>query len=133
MPVESAHWERAKELDFGVDMNLLNQVNVVFDYFHNKRDRILLRRGSWPQIMGYWNATPWSNIGKVDNKGFELSVNWRKNLTKDFHIDLRGNLTYNQNKYVYVDDPNYPYVWQTTTGKPLSRLTGYIAEGLFQG
>jgi TonB-linked SusC/RagA family outer membrane protein len=130
--VENAHWERAKELDLGVDMNLLNQVNVVFDYFHNKRDRILLRRGSWPQIMGYWNATPWSNIGKVDNKGFELSVNWRKNLAKDFHIDLRGNLTYNQNKYVYVDDPNYPYVWQTTTGKPLSRLTGYIAEGLFK-
>jgi TonB-linked SusC/RagA family outer membrane protein len=130
--VESAHWERAKELDLGIDMNVLDQISIVFDYFHNKRDRILLRRGSWPKIMGYWNATPWSNIGKVDNKGFELSINWKKNLTKDFRVDIRGNLTYNKNKFVCVDDPVYPYVWQTTTGKPLSRLTGYIAEGLFK-
>jgi len=76
--VENAHWERAKELDLGFDMNILDQVNVVFDYFHNKRDRILLRRGSWPKIMGYWNVTPWSNIGQVDNKGYEFSINWKK-------------------------------------------------------
>jgi TonB-linked SusC/RagA family outer membrane protein len=130
--VENACWERAKKFDFGVDMTLFNQLDVVFDYFHDRRERILLQRGSWPQIMGYWNSAPWSNIGKVDNKGFEISVNWKKQINKDLYIDLRGNYSYNKNKYVYVDDPDYPYVWQSTTNKPLSRTTGYIAEGLFK-
>ncbi len=52
-------------------------------------------------------------------------------MEKDWNVDFRGNFTYNQNEYKYVDEPNYPYVWQTKTGKPLNTLTGYIAEGLF--
>ena len=130
--VENAHWERARELDLGMDLNVLNRLDIVFDYFHDIRDRILLARGSWPAIMGCYGITPWSNIGKVDNKGYELSINWKNDFRKDFHLELRANLTYNQNKYLNVDDPVYPYVWQTTTGKPLSNTMGYIAEGLFK-
>ena len=47
-------------------------------------------------------------------------------------MDLRFNLTYNKNKYIYKDEPDYPYVWQSETGKPLSNTIGYIAEGLFK-
>ncbi len=130
--VENAHWEREKEWNIGTDMNVLNQFDVDFNVFHGIRDRILLKRGSWPNLLGYWGATPWSNIGKVDNKGFDLSVTWKNKIGKDFHWELRANLTYNKNKYLKVDDPAYPYVWQTTTGKPLSCLTGYVAEGLFK-
>ena len=130
--VENAYWERAKEFDFGADLHLFNQVDVIFDYYHNKRDRILMKRASFPEILGYGDAVPWSNIGKVDNRGIELSVNWQKKLTKDWSMDLRSNFTYVKNKYVYVDEPDYPYVWQTSTGKPLSRMVGYIAEGLFK-
>lgn len=130
--VENASWERAKKFDIGVDLNLFDQVSITFDYFHDRRDRILQKRGSWPVIMGYAHATPWSNIGKVDNKGFELSVNWKKEIIKDMFVDLRGNFTYTQNKYVYNDEPDYPYVWQTKTGKPLSCTYGYIADGLFE-
>ena len=77
-------------------MNLFNQLNIVFDYFHDKRDRILLKRGSFPRLLGYANAVPWSNIGKVDNRGIELAVNWRKKITNDLNMDLRFNLTYNK-------------------------------------
>ena len=130
--VENAHWERSKQFDIGVDMTLFNQVNITIDYYHNKRDRILMKRASFPAILGYADATPWANVGKVDNKGVELSVNWNKQLSRDWHIDLRANYTYTKNKYIYVDEPDYPYVWQTNTGKPLSHTTGYIAEGLFK-
>ena len=130
--VEDAHWERVKEFDLGLDLRLFNQLDIVFDYFHHNTDRILMRRGSFPTILGYWSAIPFSNIGKVDNKGFELAVVWNTNINKELHVEVRGNLTYNQNKYVYVDDPDYPYVWQTRTGKPLSHCIGYIAEGLFK-
>ena len=83
-------------------------------------------------MLGYEVATPWANIGKVDNEGIELSLNWRKMLAKDFTVDLRFNYTYTRNKYVYRDEPNYPYVWQTQTGKPMDCINGYIADGLFE-
>ena len=129
--VTNAGWERVKKLDIGVDLELFNQVNLTFDYFYDKRYNILMRRASWPVIMGYQNAVPWSNIGAVDNMGCEFSINWRKELFKEFIIDMRGNLTYNKNKYIYKDEPNYPYVWKSDTGRPLSTTKGYIAEGLF--
>ena len=66
--VENAHWERSKQFDIGVDMTLFNQVNITIDYYHNKRDRILMKRASFPAILGYADATPWANVGKVDNK-----------------------------------------------------------------
>lgn len=130
--VSNPHWERAKEFDVGLDANLFNQLNITFDYFHNKRDRILMKRASFPAIMGYGSAAPWANVGKVDNTGFEISVNWKKNFGKDFTVEARANYSYIKNKYTYVDEPDYPYVWQTATGKPLSRITGYYAEGLFK-
>lgn len=131
LAVQNAGWEHVKKFNVGFDLSLFNQVNVTFDYFHDHRDRILMARSSWPNMLGYWGSRPWSNIGEVINQGVELSVNWSKRFGKDWAVDFRGNFTYNQNEYKYVDEPDYPYVWQTKTGKPLNTLTGYVADGLF--
>ena len=131
-PVSNASWERATEFDIGVDLQLFKQFNFTFDWFSSKRDRILMKRASFPSVLGYQNAIPWANVGKVDNMGFEFSANWTKQINKDWFIDARVNWTYSKNKYVYVDEPDYPYVWQTQTGKPLDAMRGYIADGLFE-
>lgn len=130
--VDNASWGRAKKFDIGLDIRLFETVDITLDYFHDRRDRILMARTMFPQIMGYYYDLPWSNIGKVDNKGIEFSVNWRKKIMEDMTLDLRGNFTYNENKYIYVDEPNYPYKWQTATGKPINKTVGYVAEGLFE-
>ncbi len=129
--VDNACWEKAKKLDVGIDMQLFNQVDIVVDGFYDRRYDILMQRASWPSIMGTGSAVPWSNIGKVDNMGVEVSANWKTSPIKDMFLEFRGSFTYTQNKYVYVDEPDYPYVWQTKTGKPLAATYGYIAEGLF--
>ena len=129
--VVNGGWERVKKLDIGIDLELFRQLTITADYFNEKRYNILLHREAWPESLGYYTAKPWSNKGKVDNRGIELSVNWRKEFTKDLYVDFRGNFTYTENKYVNLDEPVYPYVWKTSTGKPLSRTTGYIAQGLF--
>lgn len=129
--VVNGGWERVKKLDIGIDLELFRQLTITADYFNEKRYNILLQREAWPESLGYYTAKPWSNKGKVDNWGIELSVNWRKEFTKDLYVDFRGNFTYTENKYVNLDEPVYPYVWKTSTGKPLSRTTGYIAQGLF--
>ncbi len=132
LAIQNASWEHVKKLNMGVDFSLFHQLNVTFDYFHDHRDRILMSRASWPNMLGYWGSKPWSNIGEVINRGVEVSMNWSKQFGEDWYVDLRGNFTYNQNKYKYVDEPDYPYTWQTNTDKPLNTLKGYVAEGLFE-
>ncbi len=129
--VVNGGWERVKKLDIGIDLELFRQLTITADYFNEKRYNILLHREAWPESLGYYTAKQKRNKGKVDNWGIELSVNWRKEFTKDLYVDFRGNFTYTENKYVNLDEPVYPYVWKTSTGKPLSRTTGYIAQGLF--
>lgn len=131
LAVQNAGWERVKKLNVGVDVSLFNQVNVSVDYFRDYRERILMKRSSFPSMLGYGWFAPWSNIGEVLNHGVELSVNWSKQFGRDWYVDLRGNFTYNRNEYKYVDEADYPYTWQTKTGKPLNTLTGYVADGLF--
>lgn len=129
--VNGAGWERAKKLDIGLDVTLFQNWNMTFDYFYEKRYNILMKRASWPNSLGYGSAVPWRNIGKVDNWGYEFSTNYRHQVAKDLSIDVRGNFTYTQNKYVNKDEPKYPYPWKIYTGRPLSTMTGYVAEGLF--
>lgn len=129
--VENARWEVARKFNVGLDFRLFNMFDVTVDYFYDRRSRILMKREMFPDIMGYYYDVPWSNIGKVDNQGVEFSINWNKKIADDFFIDFRGNFTYTSNKYVYVDEPNYPHVWQTKTGRPLSTTVGYVADGLF--
>lgn len=131
--VDGATWERVKKLNLGVDLSLFRQLNITAEYFKDKRDRIMLQRASWPFILGYWDAVPWGQVGQAEGHGVELSVSWDKRVTKDLNLSLRGNFTYTQNKYIFLDEPAYESVWQTKTGKPLDnyRTEGYIAEGLF--
>ena len=129
--VQGARWEKVKKLNVGIDMELFNSLNITADYFYDQRYDILLKREAWPESLGYYTAKPWANKGKVDNWGFEFSSNYNRRLAKDFVMELRGNFTYTQNKFVDVDDPIYRYPWQSSTGKPLSRIDGFIADGLF--
>ncbi len=133
-PIMDASWERARKLDVGVDFRLFNRVSVSFDYFHDYRDRILMRKGSWPQQMGYGNAVPWSNVGEAINEGVDMSINYDEQINENWNISLRGTFTYNHNKLKFVDEPDYAYSWQQTIGWPLGsyRTEGYIADGLFK-
>ena len=131
--MSDASWERVKKLNIGIDASLFNQFNITAEYFKDKRDRIALQRASWPFILGYWDAIPWGQVGAAESHGVEFSVSWDKRINKDLDLSLRGNFTYNQNKYVNLDEPDYESVWQAKTGKPLDgyRTEGFIAEGLF--
>jgi tonB-linked outer membrane protein, susC/ragA family len=130
--VKQVSWERAKKTDVGVDLTLFNDWNITFDYFYQKRDRILMQRAAWPKLFGYGNAVPYANVGKLDSWGYEVSTNYAKKINRDWHIDLRANFTYADNKYIFKDEPSYPYEWSLATGRPTSVKYGYVAEGLFQ-
>ena len=122
-------WEVADKTDIGVDMRLLNnKLNLQFDYFKESRKGIYLRRSSIPSYVGMIN-NPYGNIGKVENKGFELSVNYA-NSWGDWSLSLMGNYSFNRNK-VLEDDSTVAYPWQNTIGNKVGQRFGLVALGLF--
>lgn len=129
--VSNACWERAQKMDIGLDLTLFRNWEIVLDYFYEKRSSILMPRYTWPNILGY-NATPWGNVGKVDNWGWEVSTSYMHQIDKNWTVDFRANFTYARNEYTYLDEPNTPYPWKVENGRSLSTYEGYIAEGLFQ-
>ena len=129
---DNACWERSKKFDIGLDLHLFNELFITVDYFNELRYNILMARSSWPSLLGYGSAVPWSNIGEVRNMGYELSLSWKRELISGMYIDLRGNLTYTRNRYEYIDEPDYPYPWLRKTGDPISAIYGYEAVGLFR-
>ena len=88
-------WERTTQFDLGFDLSLWNRMDIVFDYYtRNTND--LLYNVPIPSTSGYSSIL--SNIGKVTNKGWELSVGGNIMQNKDFNLYASVNVTYNQNK-----------------------------------
>lgn len=83
-------WETTTMTDIGLDFGLFNQrLTGEFDWF-NKITSGILRQVNIPQQVG--NLTgPVRNIGEVQNKGIEFTLNWRDKIGK-LSYNLGGNL-----------------------------------------
>lgn len=123
-------WEIADKANIGLDMRLLNnKFNLQFDAFKESRKGIYLRRTSIPSYFGMIN-NPYGNIGKVENKGIEMSVSYA-NSWRDWSLSVMGNYSFNRNK-VLEDDSTVAYPWQKTIGNKVDQRFGLIALGLFE-
>jgi TonB-linked SusC/RagA family outer membrane protein len=93
---ENLTWELNKPMNIGLDFSVLkNRVNVTIDYYIRKSENLLL---SVPlsNTSGFGSAT--RNIGSMENKGLELSLNIIPVQTKDFRWDVDFNFSNNKNK-----------------------------------
>jgi len=93
---ENLTWELNKPMNIGLDFSVLkNRVNVTVDYYIRKSENLLL---SVPlsNTSGFGSAT--RNIGSMENKGLELSLNIIPVQTKDLRWDVDFNFSNNKNK-----------------------------------
>lgn len=126
---KSIQWEEALKQNYGFDMQLWRNLNLSFDYFVENRSKILVQPQSVPMLQGIpQSAIPSSNIGKVNNRGFEIELNYVQPVTKDLTMQFRGTFNYNKNKVTYIDEPINPsdYVYRyRQTGFPMNTNWGY--------
>jgi TonB-linked SusC/RagA family outer membrane protein len=89
-------WEKDNQFDVGMDIAVLkNRVSLTLDYY----DRIssgLLFGVPLSQVSGFGTIT--ENVGKLENKGYEITINATPVSTKDFTWDVSFNFTHNKNK-----------------------------------
>lgn len=127
-------WETTTATNIGVDASFLSsRLTISADLYERRTEDILLDLPI-PDIVG--RGAPTQNAGVVENKGWELSVNWqeRGEAPGDFSYSIDFNISDNINEVVDLVGTG-PYVgWYTATleGHPINVMYGYEAVGLFQ-
>jgi len=125
-------WEKSKQLNLGVDLGIANSLDLVIDAFRQNRTNILQTASNIDNAAGLM-AIPFSNFGKVDSKGIDLSASYKRNLSRDFWINARGTFTYATTKIKKIDELPYSgdLIYLSRNGYSINQAWGYIAERLF--
>jgi len=103
-------WEKTATYNAGLDYGILNgRVTGSLD-FYLKKTTDLINTVAIPAGSGFGNTFD-ANIGNMENRGVEFSVNTQLIRKKDFTWDFGFNATYNKNeitKLAFVYDPKSP-------------------------
>lgn len=80
-------------MNVGFDMQLFHQVNLNFDVFKEIRSKIYMQKvNTLPDFIGTGETKIYENSGKMKNVGFDIALDYNKQITKDFFYHLRGHL-----------------------------------------
>lgn len=90
-------WEKSKTVDVGLDLGLLNnRITIILDYY-NRKTSDLLTNLSLPSYTGFGSFR--TNLGTLQNKGVELSINANVLNKRDgLRLDLGANASFVRNK-----------------------------------
>ncbi|MDD3038000.1 TonB-dependent receptor [Bacteroides sp.] len=126
-------WSTTHSYNLGLEFNVLNQkLAVEFDVFYQLTEDILeSKSGSYPTSLGGYYPS-YQNSGKVDNRGFELTLRHNNRINKDWNYKLMGNVSFARNRVLEkaVTD-NYPN-YRGVLGQSMNARYGYQALGFFQ-
>jgi TonB-linked SusC/RagA family outer membrane protein len=126
-------WEKATKQNLGVELKLFDdKFGMVVDVFKEYRSDILVtNRGLVPDITGITTIAPAVNVGIVENKGYEIELNWKEQKNKNFGFTLNVNMSYTKNKIIFQEEAprNQPY--QFRTGQSVGQPFGYKFDRFF--
>jgi TonB-linked SusC/RagA family outer membrane protein len=139
IPNPNLKWERTEMLNFGVDLALFNNaLNITADYFV-KTTKDLIESMPMPSVAGV-ASPPEFNIGQVENKGFEFTINYNKRVGQ-VNLNIGGNLGTYKNKVIsigetefiqHVNGVNSMQPLRSTAGQPWHSFYLIQSAGIFR-
>jgi TonB-linked SusC/RagA family outer membrane protein len=129
-------WEQLQSVNIGLDFSIFdNKIEGTFDWY-NRDTKDMLYPVPQPSTAVGGGASPYVNIGKMNNKGVELSLTYHYQNPRGadaFKFDVSGNISRNVNKLVELA-PGIPFVqYNTTRDVTTSILQAGYAFGSFYG
>jgi TonB-linked SusC/RagA family outer membrane protein len=134
IPNKDLQWESSLQSDIGLDLGLLhNRITLVADVYDKKTTKLLYQQ-NLPLSSGYSTIT--GNFASLDNRGLELAANARI-IDKAFKWDFSGNISFNRNKVLNLDNGTTDSIFVTTysllqVGKPMGLFKTYVFNGIYQ-
>ncbi|WP_443945910.1 SusC/RagA family TonB-linked outer membrane protein [Pedobacter sp. AW1-32] len=132
-------WETSTQTNFGLDVGFFNdRLQLTADYFIRDNSNILFANPLPPSAGG--GASPYINAGKVRNKGLELQLSYRGNISEDWSFDVSGNIATLKNEVLSLAGSpivggridNEYYATRTAVGQPIGSFYLLPMEGIFQ-
>lgn len=111
-----AQWEEARKQDIGVELAFLNnKLTFGVDFFQEKRTRMLLKP-NYNFLVG--NTFKDLNLGSLKKHGYELEIGYRNTTEYGLDYNIKGMLSFSENRIIAKDD--YPYLpdYMKQAGKP---------------
>lgn len=134
-------WETIHAKEVGVELNAFNnRLHFEGNYFEKTTKNLMtfVDRGK----QGLPNLL--ENGGSIKNWGEEFTASWNQSITKDFSVNVGGNITFLKNKVLEIN-PDVPGGFlsrgsqnnntaesRTLAGSPIGSFYGFIVEGIFQ-
>ena len=130
-------WEASIQTNVGIDLGLWeNRVEIIADAYLRRAEDMLL-----PQLIpatAGWLNPPFVNIGSIENRGVELTIN-TQNTTGKLDWSTGFNFSVNRNEVLDLGSTGaltgvvqrIP-VTRTEVGQPVGMLYGWVTEGIFQ-
>lgn len=125
--------EISKKLNVGVDIGLFDNLTLSVDYFKDRMDNMVISSSaSLPTYQGVpMAALPMVNTGVFENKGYEIGLNFSRQIGRDWSLSLGGSLLYAENKIInggeVLKDADYAYRnW--SDGYPYGQEFGYLVN-----
>jgi TonB-linked SusC/RagA family outer membrane protein len=134
---ENLKWERTRGINIGADFEILGgKVDGSVEYY-NSNTYDLLWSKILPQVSGFSSVL--TNIGQLNNRGFEFLLHSAPLKNKDWKWDITVNFTQNKNKIVRLlgEDLNKDGVEDDLVasglfiGKPITTIYNYQIEGVY--
>lgn len=125
-------WEQAEQTDVALEVGLLkDRINLVAEYYIKNTNNLLLAR---PLVGSSGFTSVFENIGQLQNKGFELSINTVNFDKKDFKWTTAFNITFPKNKIVKLAGTPFAsgFASWVEEGQDLGAFRGYVVKGIFQ-
>lgn len=131
-------WEKTAGFNVGLDFTVLNnRITGSIEYYKNTT-KDLLYAVAIPSITGFTSIM--SNVGEIQNKGFEFTVTSHNIIKKDFEWNSTFNLSLNSDKIVSLtgmdvdgdgkeDDLTSSSLF---IGESLSAIYDYTVDGIYQ-
>ena len=151
-PNEDLSWESTSSSNVGLDLSLFqNRIEFIGDVYYKKTQNLLLQ-ASLPAYVGTSgqgaSGRPWVNLGSLENKGIELTLNTVNISHNKFHWRSNFVFTLNRNKVLSIntqtgedvrsiDDSSWgatgsTIINRTIVGQPIGQFYGYQVIGRFE-
>lgn len=134
-------WETTEEFDLALEFEMLNaRLSGEVNYYNKKVSNALINVPI-PRTVGDIDGVILTNAASIENKGVEVTLNWRDKITDDLSYSVGGNVTFNNNEVVALNGgqaiwggsigASQGYTTYTSNGQPIGSFYVLKVIGVF--
>lgn len=131
---DNLSWEFNEELNIGVNLEMLKRrLTIDVDYFVKNTKNLAI-----PVLPQVGSETSYRNVGSMQNKGIEISANWRGKFSQDFGYTIGGNFSTIRNRITdlagqpFLDRGMAEFRQRLVDGQPFDVFYGWDITGVYQ-